>query len=943
MTNLHKLFSPEHLLKNQLANDNNSLNITFYNELLHVIGLQETKEDKKQIITRLKPNERNPASLLENAINILDTEDRLKHIKDLEKRYGEKKDEQLFNVALELSIMWINRILFLKLLEAQLLQYHRDNAEYLFLNTKNISNFNQLNELFFEVLAKKSDERNKHIKEKYTKIPYLNSSLFEISKLEDETIRINSLKEHFKLPVNDKNILKEEQELPILEYIFSFLNAYDFTNEGHGKIQEENKNLINASVLGLIFEKINGYKEGSYFTPGYITMYMTRENIRKAVVQKFKEAGYPNPRGFQNLAGWITDRKQANEIINSLKICDPSVGSGHFLVSALNEIIAIKSELDILQYYNENRIKNYKIEVVNDELIVTDKETDELFEYNLSEKGNTIDYKQDLQKALFHEKQTIIENCLFGVDINPNSVNITRLRLWIELLKNSYYRRDVPCGTSPQLDAPHGASLRLETLPNIDINIKQGNSLVGRFALNGNGITNGQAQKMRLATEKYKTQVILYKSTNDKTVKQNAEKEILRIKEQFAQNVNPTDNEKLHTLYGKAFEWRFEFPEVLDENGNFMGFDIVIGNPPYIGVRTSQIDKQQSLYFKGKYKLASGQYDLFSLFIELSYNILRRTGFHSFIIPKRFVTNQNFKKVRNFCVNDFNLYQFVDSAMPFNNTNVESCIIFNQKENNNKKIKINSFQKNNISETGEIEKSIINLMPFNILPVYISLESVELIQKINLKNKLTKLGEIVNIIRGFEFGYNHESISKNKTKYKIIRGSNILKYAVKFDDFYVNANFENTDIFKKEEFFLDTPKLLTRFVSNQLVFSYDDIGYCNTNVVYNIHLKNNNYKLKYLLALLNSKLLDFYFFNIYSNNDKVFPHIQKNQLETIPIKDISTKEQQIFIDKVNKIIELKQNNINADTYKLENEIDELVYKLYNLSEKEIEIIKNETS
>src|SRR5690606_33701554 len=132
------------------------------------------------------------------------------------------------------------------------------------------------------------------------------------------------------------------------------------------------------------------------------------------------------------------DRKEANKIVNSIKICDPAVGSGHFLVSALNEMIAVKNDLKILQDRDGKRLKEYQVEVVNDELIVTDEEG-ELFEYNPGSAGSPANREsQRIQETLFHEKQTIIENCLFGVDINSNSVKICRLRLWIELLKNAY-------------------------------------------------------------------------------------------------------------------------------------------------------------------------------------------------------------------------------------------------------------------------------------------------------------------------------------------------------------------------------------------------------------------------------------------------------------------------------------------------------------------------
>jgi adenine-specific DNA-methyltransferase len=141
-------------------------------------------------------------------------------------------------------------------------------------------------------------------------------------------------------------------------------------------------------------------------------MYMCRETIRKAVVQKFNETKKWNCKDIEELYDKIEDRKEANEIVNSIKICDPAVGSGHFLVSALNEMIAVKNDLKICKTETGKRLKEYQVEVVNDELIVTDEEG-ELFEYNPTNKES-----QRIQETLFHEKQTIIENCLFGVDIN---------------------------------------------------------------------------------------------------------------------------------------------------------------------------------------------------------------------------------------------------------------------------------------------------------------------------------------------------------------------------------------------------------------------------------------------------------------------------------------------------------------------------------------------
>lgn len=289
---LFKLLSPEHLLKLPFTNDSNSLDKRFYSELLHIIGLTETKEGSKKLIGRNKPGERNTGSILEDAIIQLDSLEKINRL-DRPGQYGKSQQERLFNVALELTITWVNRILFLKLLEAQLITYHKGDTAYAFLNVDTIKNYDDLNSLFFQVLARKHDERNPDVKEMYEKVPYLNSSLFEPTEMEQVTLFISNLKDDKTIPIYASTVLKTEQgkkrtgKLTTLEYLFEFLNAYDFSSEGSEEIQEENKSLINASVLGLIFEKINGYKDGSFFTPGFITMYMCRETIRKAVVQKF--------------------------------------------------------------------------------------------------------------------------------------------------------------------------------------------------------------------------------------------------------------------------------------------------------------------------------------------------------------------------------------------------------------------------------------------------------------------------------------------------------------------------------------------------------------------------------------------------------------------------------------------------------------------------------
>jgi adenine-specific DNA-methyltransferase len=720
---LFKLLSPEHLLKLPFTNDSNSLDKRFYSELLHIIGLTETKEGSKKLIERHKEGERNSGSILEDAIIQLDSLDKINRL-DKPSQYGNTQQERLFNVGLELSITWINRILFLKLLEAQLITYHKGDKSYSFLSLDKIKDYDELNSLFFQVLARKHDDRNQDVKKAFEKVPYLNSSLFEPTELEQVTLFISNLKDDKKIPVISSSVLKNDQgkkrtgELSTLAYLFDFLNAYDFTSECSEEIQEDNKSLINASVLGLIFEKINGYKDGSFFTPGFITMYMCRETIRKAVVQKFNETKNWNCATVEELYDKIEDRKEANDIVNSIKICDPAVGSGHFLVSALNEMIAVKNDLKILQDRTGKRLKEYHVEVVNDELIVTDEEG-ELFDYNPTNKEN-----QRIQETLFHEKQTIIENCLFGVDINPNSVKICRLRLWIELLKNAYYKN----------------ATELETLPNIDINIKCGNSLVSRFAIDAD--LSQALKKSKWTIDSYRLAVDTYRNAESKEQKREMEKLITDIKSDFRSEIDHPFKKKIaaargkidniateintqknwgdkvnkqlfkdlekatanfkkleierddietNKIYENAFEWRFEFPEVLNDDGDFIGFDVVIGNPPYI--RQEEI-KEFKPYFKTQFKLYTGAADIYIFFVERGFDILKDNGVFTFIMPNKFMQAGYGQQARKFLLEqklieiiDFGDFQVFEGATTY------PCIISASKEHTNgtfRTAKINS-------------------------------------------------------------------------------------------------------------------------------------------------------------------------------------------------------------------------------------------------------------
>ena len=988
---LQKLLSPFFLLKVPFANDSNSLNEKFYKELLHIIGLEEVKEGTKSIIRR-KEKDKQAGSLIENAINILVTEDALHKLKD-KSIFGQTKDEQLFGVALELSLTWINRILFLKLLEGQLITYHKGNKDYRFLNSEMIHDFDELYKLFHQVLARNISERTASIKAKYAKVPYLNSSLFEISELEDATIKINSLD----IELIGNTILKEDKKknnaLPALEYLFKFLDAYDFASEGGEDIAEDNKTIINASVLGKVFEKINGYKDGAIFTPGFITMYMSRQSLRLAVIQKFndyfKTKKIDEVKTFEELYNRIDkiDIKTANEIINSLRICDPAVGSGHFLVSVLNELIVIKSELGILIDSNGKRLRDYEIVVDNDELIISDDNG--IFEYNYQNKES-----QRVQETIFNERQTIIENCLFGVDINPNSVKICRLRLWIELLKSSYYK------------APDFTEL--ETLPNIDINIKCGNSLISRYALDAD--LKKALQKSKWNITSYRLAVMTYRNAKSKDEKRAMEQLINEIKNNFETEIQLNDKRfkklrdlkgelftlanqgvlfdksekekkdwnkkvselteavkkqeelideiKSNVIYKNAFEWRFEFPEVLDDKGDFVGFDVVIGNPPY-GVSIKDSYRTTVVESLGKVP----DFEIYYFFINISKRILKPNGIKSYIIPNTILFNVFAKNYRENLFNDWQINEILDCTEfnVFEGSATVRCIITqfqNCKSNDfvsyRPTANISSFEELISRDLSKTTKEILVANNRNWALVFkLDSKTLNIVAKIR-KDKKTLIEYFPDISQGLiaydKYQGQDEKTIKNRIYHSLTKqtgwkkwlwGEDITPYSVVWNGKeYINycdgiANPREPKYFKGERVLvreITNPKIYAGFSNEE---SYNDPAIINI-----LNNPEGKISIKVLLSILNSKLATYYHFNSSPKATKgAFPKILVEDLKNFPLPTISPKDQKALIDYVDKIFKNKEEN--KDTSDIESKIDQMVYRLYDLTDEEIKIVEGE--
>lgn len=1026
LASIYKTFHRDFLLNEFNPNDANSLNNAFYKELLYILGLCESKQNSKLIIAKSEESKEEQGTFYA-AIN-------------------SKLKEENFETILKLLILWLNRILFLKLIESNLVRFN-DDKNLKFLNFKKIPDFDKLSELFFEVLAKEKSTRKKS---EFAYLPYLNSSLFEKQSIEN-TLEISSLSNDLKLFYYKNTVLKDDKckakkgQVGLLEYLFEFLDSFDFGSDDEQSEILTQKELISSSVLGNVFEKLNGYKEGSFYTPSFITSYMCKESITKVVIDKFNAQFDLDAKDISELRKSLRkeDKKAQKELLNSIKICDPAVGSGHFLVSALNVMLSIYDELNLFD-------EEFYLEVQNDEILITGR------------KGEFIEYKRPstpkdkthlIQQELFHTKKDIIENNLFGVDINPNSCEITKLRLWIELLKHSFYQ-------SFDDETYHD----LKTLPNIDINIKCGNSLVSYFET-GKSLNHYPNIKERMG--KYKRIVKDYKE-GFYTDKSRINQEIKNLKISFKNfcfadkfkkemkgfndkcekyskkygNFLAVDDENLKffvsanlTLFdfdekeatkeftnlkkeydnifnlesNHPFEWRFEFPEILDDDGNFKGFDLIIGNPPYI--RQEEL-KELKPHLAKNYKVYKGTSDIYTYFYELGFNVLKDNGVLSYITSNKYTRAGYGEALREFLLKNVKVLEYTDlnGIKVFDSATVDTSILcFEKSKSKDNKFKYLALS-NEILKTCAYDIGLYkDFAEFS--QNSLSKESFTFSDENTsaLKAKIERIGtplkewQGLNIYRGILTGYNEAFIittekrneilanckdeaEKERTAKlirKMLRGRDIKRYSYEWAGLWVIGTFPSLKI--DIEQYPALKQYLSQFLprieqsgekgcrkktSNKWFETQDNIAYYEEfekeKIVYpNMnkefiaffdneffvlnqkcfilsHQSNNKKELLYLTALLNSNVNFYYFKQIGAKLGASGYEMSKIFVEKLPIPKINSKNQKIADELINladEILKAKKQNKNASTQELENKINSIVYKLYNLTEEEIKIIE----
>lgn len=815
-----------------------------------------------------------------------------------------------------------------------------------------------LEPLFFGIFNTEPQNREKlfrdegwdlQLLEQWKGLPYLNGGLFERDSMDTAKL---------KLPAS------------LFERLFEFMASYNFTVDENDPDDADIG--VDPEMLGKIFESLleDNKAKGAFYTPKEIVRYMCKESLiaylgtqatgqsKESGVQAtglskesgtqatglLKESGeqassLSEESGVKSagLSDYIRKFVEQHEFpeelepyrevldaaLRKVKICDPAIGSGAFPMGLLNELWRCREAL-------EER-------ATNPSQMGTQAN-------GLSQAGSL--YSKEGQAGSLNPysraalKREIIENNIYGVDIEKGAIDIARLRFWLSIV----------------VDAE-----KPEPLPNFDYKFMQGNSLIESFdghdlshilesssrPLPGRGARRaGWAENqtgMEFASEETKQNLrnwlkIYFSLTDHKEKAYYRELINSSVKNYIVQQgIGPAAETGLNAIDPSAnkhfFLWHTWFKDIFD-NG---GFDIVIGNPPYINI-ANLTDDYARIFYQRNYKTVKNKCDLYSIFTERAYGLLRTRGLCSFIFSNSWLGTDSFSLFRKFLVSETTVIKLVDLPdKVFENATVKTCIIlFSKSKENNHTIILENY---NGTVFYKMDHSLTykNIKRYDNYPF-----SFE--QGIDLsKVKVVALGDIAEFSLGIKTSNDKKFISNSpfpEDSYRLIRGRNIQRYNTPLSQEWI---WYRPDLFmekvgagpRKLENFLVKQKILIQDIAQEICATIDSNMYlCNDtiNLIFSI---DDKFKFEYILGLLNSKPVRFW-------HKKIFPeglHIKIYQLKEIPIPEVSFEKQDTVVGLVNQILFKKKSNPSADTSFLEYEIDKLVYQLYNLTPEEIAVIE----
>ena len=553
-----------------------------------------------------------------------------------------------------------------------------------------------------------------------------------------------------------------------------------------------------------------------------------------------------------------------DEKLAGVRACDPAIGSGAFPVGLMTQVVRARNTLTT--------------------------------------------YLPDKQgRTNYHLKRHVIQNCLYGVDIDPSAVEIAKLRLWLSLVVDEEDIRQI------------------QPLPNLDYKIVCGNSLLG---VKRDMFNNELFQRLEELKPLY------FNETNVKK-KQSFKSEIDSLINQITNN-------------NENFDFEVYFSEVFHEKD---GFDVIIANPPYIEARSikqAQVDTYRRLF-----QTAGNRINTFALFIEKGMEILSEKKTLSFIIHRNSIRSNDYRKLRRFILDNSKIKNILSFRIGvFEYVTGEMVVLILQKDKNNlgNIIKVD-FLDNTIDS--ELNYKLFHQDIFNILPdyrfnIYLNDSIIKVLGRLNEYDTLEKY---TNVTQGIIVGNEKRYIKKNQEsiRYKpILRGKNISRYRIDFDNEYlyyvpgtkVLTRGKTKDLFEVPE------KILTQHVASNINATIDTDRYYYLQTINGIISKSTRLQNRFLLALLNSKLLNFCYEYTFNMGAEYTTAVAIENLNKLPIEVASLSEQQSIVDLVNKILYISKSEnytTNADKQaqvkELQHQIDQMVYELYGLTPEEIAVVE----
>ncbi len=812
-------------------------------------------------------------------------------------------------------------------------------------------------------------------------IPFLNGGLFECLDKKREKIIIDGFSRVKKnQPIVPNCLFFSNEQLVDLnkeygtenkiykaEGLINILQRYHFTIDENTPSDVEIA--LDPELLGRVFENLlASYNPetattarkatGSYYTPREIVNYMVEESLKayfKTKLDKIKNIDQDLEELFScDIETHSFNKKEVKiliEAINNLKIIDPAVGSGAFPMGILQKLVHILSKID-----SHNELwKKEQIEAVEKNVpdAVLKRDLIKKIEFNFD--NNELDYGRKLY---------LIQNCIYGVDIQSIAIQITKLRFFISLLVDENVNKGLD-------------NMGIDPLPNLETKFVAANSLIG---LQSNGQMALKDPPIQKLEDELKQVRIKYFSANDSNEKRKLREEDENIRLQLAGLLKQGGFSTEDT--GKIINWD---PYNLNTSSNWFdsewmfgiksGFDIVIANPPYVSYYSRESAKtvgttKEIAILRGefdftKYERKTGRLNLWMFFVERFVKLLRMNGITAFIVDVNF-TKDLARNIRRYLLENISIKQFIHNLNEFEYVASGQVILIVQKDSNilDNKIRI----KDSLLGSGvQIQQSEISAPNYNLF----AFTTDPIVSKLSSETKLGKLQQL-QLTTGIQVGgieifegkqikdYFYQINWDYKKVFPAVDPKSVRRYSkpefqrgIVFDyelaSKITGATKKSAVVLRKYEDFLNNEKIFIRQSASEILATIGAPKTCGEYSLFSLIINNKDFDIKYLLALFNSKLYTYFAVKsgIILMERGTQPQIRKSGLEKLPIKKIPFYSQKPFIDLVDKILVITrdenylQNSVKQVKFlEYEKQIDQMVYKLYGLGEKEIKIIEN---